>query len=159
MALTLTSRSCRRRWRPQALPGAAASLVVWLSCCLVNSKAASSCSCTETEGGSTSESTYSPRERERRCPPKSWGTLGLRKGEMGGEAKSPSPFQSLVPSPHASGLSPPVASSGAGPAHTTWSTGSGKRRTGAIYGPDLALPLSSLWPRPPPPSKAFSSRL
>ena len=99
--------------------------------------------------------------RERRCPPKSWGTLGLGKGEMGGEAKSPPPFQSLIPSPLASGLSPPVASSGAGPAHTTWSTESGKRRTGAISGPDLALPLSSLRPRPPPPppSKAFPSRL
>lgn len=47
--------------------------------------------------------------------------------------------QSPVPSPPASDLSPPAASSGAGPARTTWSTESGERRTGAVYGPDIAL--------------------
>ena len=95
MALTLTSRSCRRRWRPQALPGAAASLVVWLSCCLVNSKAASSCSCTETEGGSTSESTYSPRERET-VSSQILGHAGAQEGRDGWRGQESSP----VSEPH-----------------------------------------------------------
>lgn len=73
------------------------------------------------------------------------------------EARHPFPSQSPVPSPLVSGLSPPAASSGVGPAHITWSTESRERRMGAIYGPDLALPLPP--PPSPRPSRIFSSQL
>lgn len=124
MALTFTSRSCRRRWRPQAFPEAAASLVAWPSCCRVSSKAASSCSCTENRG-QISDTTSNPRRQAlqwKQLDSQDRGTLkDLRAKTL------PS-----APSPPVSCPDPPESVSGAGPAHTAWSTKSGGSGEGNV---------------------------